>query len=128
MAIPSRPEAGESANRSAKSMPAGEWGGQSLHLEVTAQGATLEFDCASGKMLEPLVVDTKAISVPMELFNPGISGPARKDVQPASQATLYTGTIDGDTMRVEFTLPGNSQPEGPLTPARGSQGHLRRCQ
>jgi hypothetical protein len=117
-------EAGESP----KSVSAGVWGGQSLHLEVTAQGATLEFDCATGTILEPLVLDAKGRFRVNGTFQSGNFGPARKGVRPASQPTIYTGTIDGETMRIEFTLPGNSQPEGPFTLTRGSSGRLRKCQ
>ena len=117
-------EAGEAP----KSVSAGVWGGQSLHLEVTAQGATLEFDCATGTILEPLVLDAKGRFRVNGTFQSGNFGPARKGVRPASQPTIYTGTIDGETMRIEFTLPGNSQPEGPFTLTRGSSGRLRKCQ
>ena len=124
MAKTSQSKAGESL----KSVPAGVWGGQSLHLEVTAQGSTLEFDCATGTILEPLVLDAKGKFRAHGIFQSGNFGPARKGVQPASQSTVYTGTVDGETMRIEFTLPGNSQPEGPFTLTRGSSGRLRKCQ
>ena len=34
-------------------------GGQHVELEVTAEGATLEFDCASGTITQPLQVDAQ---------------------------------------------------------------------
>ena len=127
MAKPSLSEPG-SVNGSAKGVPAGVWGGQSLRLEVTAQGATLQFDCASGTILEPLVLDASGKFRADGTFQSGNFGPARKGVQPARQATVYTGRVEGETMRIEFTLPGNSKPEGPFTLIRGNSGRLRRCE
>ena len=36
------------------SVSPGVWGGRDISMEVTPQGATLEFDCGHGIMLEPI--------------------------------------------------------------------------
>ncbi|MBA2338989.1 MAG: hypothetical protein H0V88_01215, partial [Pyrinomonadaceae bacterium] len=35
----------------------GMWGGQHVGMEVTAEGASIEYDCAHGTINEPLVTD-----------------------------------------------------------------------
>src|SRR6266850_6950892 len=35
----------------------GAWGGAGIRLEVTAAGATIEYDCAHGSIDEPIVAD-----------------------------------------------------------------------
>ena len=80
----------------------GTWGGRSLQMEVTQQGATLEFDCAQGTIPEPLVLDATGKFRAKGTFQTG-GGPVRRDQKPGSDV-VYTGTVEGDTMQLEFTL------------------------
>ena len=107
-------------------LPAGTWGGQSLHVDLTTEGATLEFDCARGTILEPIVVDSHGNfhvhgTYKME------GGPVRRDDQSAGAAVEYTGSVHGATMLIQFVLPGSEQPSGPFTLTRGDSGRLRKC-
>src|SRR6478609_4464981 len=38
-------------------IPVGNWGGQHINIKVNAKSATIEYDCASGVIQGPLVVD-----------------------------------------------------------------------
>lgn len=110
---------------SPRSVPAGVWGGQSLNLEVTAQGATLQFDCATGKILEPLAPDASGKFRAAGKFQTE-GGPARRDQTSSGQDVIFSGVLDGDTMKIEFTLPNDTSPQK-FTLVRGQTGHLHRC-
>jgi hypothetical protein len=113
------------AGESAKSVSAGVWGGQSLNLEVTAQGATLEFDCATGNILEPLVLDANGkFRVAGRFQTEG--GPVRKDQMSSGRDVVFSGVVQGDTMQLEFTLAEDKSPEK-FTLVRGQTGRLHRC-
>jgi hypothetical protein len=113
------------AGESAKSVSAGVWGGQSLNLEVTAQGATLEFDCATGKILEPLVPDANGKFRTAGKFQTQ-GGPVRKDKMSSGQDVVFSGVVQGDTIQLEFTLAEDKSPEK-FTLVRGQTGRLHRC-
>jgi len=109
----------------------GVWGGEGLRLDVAQNGADLEFDCARGRITEPLIVDSKGRFHAKGFFERQ-SGAIRKDSRPASFQTVYAGTVEGDTMQLEFTLPGDdgsgeTRTKGPFTLVRGDSGHLRKC-
>jgi hypothetical protein len=110
---------------SPKSVSAGVWGGQSLNLEVTAQGAILEFDCATGKILEPIVLDANGKFRAAGKFQTE-GGPVRKDQMSNGQDVVFSGVVQGDTMQLEFTLAADKSPEK-FTLVRGQTGRLHRC-
>ncbi len=115
------------AAESSQTIATGVWGGRSLNMEVTPQGATLEFDCADGKILEPMVVNAGGKFRVRGTFQPESGGPVHRDAQPAGVAIVYTGTVESNSMQIEFTLPGNSEPEGPFSLVRGKPGSLHKC-
>jgi hypothetical protein len=118
--------AGQEVNHGpAGNVSLGDWGSTDVEMQVTPQGATLEFDCARGTILEPLVLDEKGGFRAHGTFQTE-GGPVRKDAPPGATA-VYSGHVDGDTMRLQFVLSGNEQAEGPFTLARGNHGHLRKC-
>src|SRR5262249_35267529 len=43
--------------RKMQSIPTGNWGGQHINMKVGAKSATIEYDCATGMIQGPLVVD-----------------------------------------------------------------------
>jgi hypothetical protein len=101
------------------------WGGDHLELKVTADGATLEFDCASGTMTHSLSVDAEGRFRARGTFTAERPGPVMRDSPGATQAT-YTGTIEGDTMHLVVSS-GNPQPYGEYVLTRGRLGHVIKC-
>src|ERR1022692_4034540 len=82
------------------------WGGHHVSMKVTPQGATLEFDCARGNMLEPIKANATG-----EFTARG----------------TYKGSIDGDTMRLEIMLAEKDQAPEPFTLTRGKVGRVVKC-
>jgi len=107
------------------SVSVGKWGGRSLQMQVTQQGAILEFDCAQGTISEPLLLDAKGKFQAKGTFRTE-GGPARRD-QSRGRDVIYAGTVEGDTMQLEFTLAEDKGSPEKFTLVRGQPGNLRKC-
>ncbi|HEY5178005.1 MAG TPA: hypothetical protein VII95_20810 [Terriglobales bacterium] len=105
------------------------WGGHDVSMEVTAQGANLEFDCAHGNMLEPIKANAKGEFAARGTYTPEHGGPISRDNPPRDLPAIYKGSIDGDTMRLEIMLADKEQGQAPepFTLTRGKSGRLVRC-
>ena len=103
------------------------WGGNDISMEVTPQGATLEFDCAHGEILEAIKTNAKGEFSARGTYTPEHGGPIRKDNPPRDLPAMYKGSIDGDTMRLEVVLADKDQAPGPLTLTRGQAGRVKKC-
>jgi hypothetical protein len=112
-------------NESSKNVAPGMWGGPNLQIDITAQGATLEFDCATGTILEPIALDANGRFHANGTFQTE-GGPVRKDQSPRGQTAVFSGVVEGDTMHLEFTSAAVQAPEK-FTLVRGQAGRLHRC-
>ena len=106
---------------------AGVWGGPDLQMDVTQQGAALDFDCAQGTMLEPLLLDANGKFQVKGTFHSQRGGPIRKDQASRGVDVVYSGIVEADTMRLEFALVGDKESPQKFTLVRGEPGKLRRC-
>ena len=103
------------------------WGGNHVSMEVTPQGATLEFDCAHGNMLEPIKANAKGEFAARGTYTPERGGPISRDNPPRDLPAIYKGSIDGDTMRLEIMLAEKEQAPEALTLTRGKAGRVVKC-
>jgi hypothetical protein len=103
------------------------WGGHGVSMKVTPQGATLEFDCAHGTMLEPIKANAKGEFTVRGTYTPERGGPISRDNPPRDLPATYKGSIDGDTMRLEIMLAEKEQAPEPFTLTRGKVGRLVKC-
>lgn len=106
---------------------AGAWGGTSIRLEVTSQGATIEYDCAHGSIDEPLVTDRDGRFSAVGTHVREHGGPIRQDEQPDSHPAHYRGQSSGETMRLTVTLTDLQQEIGTFILTRGATGRLFKC-
>ena len=79
------------------------WGGQHIEMQVTAAGATVEFDCAHGTVDEALRLDSTGAFKAKGTFVPERGGPSRDDGPPPLKAT-YSGTIHDGTMSLKIVV------------------------
>src|SRR6476469_6244808 len=56
----------------------GQWGGQGVSMDVTDNGASLEFDCATGRITEAIVPDSAGKFTVKGLFARQRPGPTRE--------------------------------------------------
>jgi hypothetical protein len=108
-------------------VPSGVWGGEHLRVEVTATGATLEYDCANGAITGPIRLDSQGRFSARGSHTAERGGPVRLDDQPASARARYRGVVKGDTMTLTVTLETGKQPLGVFTLTRGGEPLLMKC-
>jgi hypothetical protein len=105
----------------------GVWGGDHIRLQVSDDGATVEYDCAHGTLAQPLALNAQGqFSVTGTHTNEG-HGPIRVGREPSGQAASYTGSLQGPTMTLTVTLTDKQQPLGTFTLTQGSEGRLWKC-
>ena len=103
----------------------GVWGGLHVTLEVSSDSATLEFDCASGAIKDPILLDSNGHFDVLGSYNRQGPGPTRQGVKTESDAR-YSGTVDGNTMKLNVHLTGSSEIlEFSLT--HGRPGKITKC-
>jgi hypothetical protein len=103
-----------------------QWGGQHVSLEVTDQGAQLEFDCANGTLPNTLNVDAKGNFTVKGEFTREHPGPVMRDGNPAASAT-YTGTIQGNTLHLHIASGPQSESVGDYVLVKDQPGRVVKC-
>ena len=106
-------------------IPTGNWGGQHIKIKVTAQSATIEYDCASGMIKGPLVVDSNGNFNLHGTHRMERGGPVRADETPNDVPATYTGSIRGNTMTFSLKV-GDAEAET-FTLEKGKEGELFKC-
>ena len=104
----------------------GVWGGQHINIKVGAKSATIEYDCASGVIDGPLVVDSSGNFKLHGTHSMQRGGPVRSDEEPRKVPATYTGSIKGNMMTLTLKLDDSSDEET-FTLERGKDGDLFRC-
>lgn len=104
----------------------GVWGGQHIQIKVGANSATIEYDCASGVIDGPLVINSDGNFNLRGSHRMERGGPTRADEQPRRISATYTGSVKGNTMTLTLKLAGSSDEET-FTLERGKEGEIVRC-
>jgi peptide/nickel transport system substrate-binding protein len=103
------------------------WGGRGVTMKTNGDGATLEFDCAQGKILQPLKPNAGGDFTARGTYTQERGGPVLKASPPSDVSATYRGSVHGDTMRLEIVLAGQDQPLPALTLVRGQTGRVVKC-
>ena len=106
-------------------IPAGNWGGQHINIKVGAKSATIEYDCATGVIQGPLVIDRDGNFNLRGTHRMQRGGPVRADETAQDRPATFTGSIKGNTMTLNLKL-GDSDVET-FTLEKGKEGDLVRC-
>lgn len=104
----------------------GNWGGEHIGLVVTANGAIVEYDCASGTIDQPLVAADGRFTA-VGTHTRGHGGPVRDDEIPDKHPARYDGQVDEDTMALEVTLTDSGEKLGRYTLVLGRSPHVIKC-
>jgi hypothetical protein len=105
-------------------VPQGSWGGEHVALVVAPAGAAVDLDCAHGE-----------ITAPMRLGPDGrfsLPGYYVRDVGPAEtpenrRPATYSGSSDGRSLTLSFTLVDDDGSGGPFTAFPGVAPQLQEC-
>jgi hypothetical protein len=102
-------------------VPTGTWASADAIVTVTANGAHIEFPCASGDITQPLILDAKG--------NFAADGVYVKEVGAArdSQAAHFSGHVDNQTMTLSVTAASSNQSLGTFTVKFGAPGIFAKC-
>lgn len=105
----------------------GLWGGAHLRMNVTGEGAVLEFDCASGQIGAPFVIDSEGrFDLPGTYTRQG-PGPIRIGREPSARPARYAGRVEGGRLTLSVKLEGADKSLGEYTLTRGSEGRVVKC-
>jgi hypothetical protein len=105
----------------------GVWGGPGIRLQVTKEGAEIEYDCAQGRILEPITLDAEGKFMLKGIHLRNRPGPIRIGEHLKGQSASFSGGVKGETMTLAVTLTAKSENIGNFTLTRGSEGRLRKC-
>lgn len=106
---------------------AGTWGGEHMGMVVADTGASIEYDCASGRITQPLTLGPGGDFSWTGLFFPGHPGPVRVGDEPAPHAAVYSGRVSGDEMKVTLRVPDSLDITQSFTLRRGASSNVFRC-
>jgi hypothetical protein len=108
-------------------LPAGVWGGEHIRMDVTEDGANLEFDCASSTIDEPIVLDRSGNFDVKGKYSAQHGGPIRRDEETNSPAAHYVGHVKDGEMTLTITIADKKEAIGSFNLTRGSEGRLMKC-
>lgn len=103
----------------------GVWGGEHIRIEVGSKSATIEYDCASGVIDGPLVVDSNGQFNLRGTHKMERGGPVRQGEEPNQHPATYTGSIKGNTMTLTLKLADFDAET--FTLEKGKPGELVKC-
>ena len=108
--------------------PTGVWGGKGIQLTVTAKGATISYDCDTGVIDGPLLIEPsgKFLAHGTHTFGRGGPRPPGAAARRTHDAR-YQGVVDDGRMRLTVTLPDLQRKLGDFTLELGRRAILERC-
>ncbi|MCM3873893.1 MAG: hypothetical protein ND895_24655 [Pyrinomonadaceae bacterium] len=105
----------------------GTWGGDHISMEVTEEGAQIEFDCAHGIVSEPLRVDGQGKFRASGTHFKESAGPQRADDEDKGVPVIYSGTTDGKTATFKITNSATDEVIGTFSLTLGKRSRIHKC-
>lgn len=105
----------------------GDWGGDHAGLIATADSGTLEYDCAAGRITEPLRPGSDGSFMAAGTHTPGHGGPVGIDETLPKRPATYTGRVDGDLLTLTVVMTDSNVAVGTFQLVRGRSPHVFKC-
>jgi len=105
----------------------GQWGGDHVTMEVTATGATLEFDCAHARIDEPITVDRNGRFSVRGTYAAERGGPVRDTEDDRTRPAQFAGRVSGKTMSLTISAATGGEALGSFSLEHGKNGVVRKC-
>jgi hypothetical protein len=107
-------------------LPGGQWGGDHIAIDVAATDASVEFDCAYGRIYLPVLLEDGDF-VAEGTYTQEQGGPIREDDPPVARPARYSGRVRGPRMTLNVVLPGENRAVGTFELRHGSPGRVFKC-
>ena len=104
----------------------GTWGGQGIAMEVSDEGAEIDFDCAHGRITEKIATDADGKFETKGVFERERGGPQRMG-ENNEQPAVYRGSIKEKTMTLTIELTRNNETVDTFTLTQGKTGRIHKC-
>lgn len=108
-------------------VPPGVWGGVGLVLTVGSTGAEAEFDCATGTVTEPLLLDAAGRFAVAGTVTLGHGGPDREGDVPDVRRAAYRGRLSDDVLTLLISIENVATSGEPFVLRWNDPGLLHRC-
>jgi major membrane immunogen (membrane-anchored lipoprotein) len=108
-------------------LAAGAWGGDHVRLSVTANDASVEFDCAHGSVAQAVRLDANDRFDVAGVYVREHGGPVRVDEPPDSHPARYSGTVNGGVMQLTVTTTDDNREVGSFVLVLGQAGRIVKC-
>jgi len=95
-------------------------------MEVTDAGATIEYDCAHGRISEKITPDADGKFETKGTHTRERGGPSRQG-EDNEEPALYQGSITDETMTLTVKLANNNESVGTFRLTHGKAGRIRKC-
>ncbi len=102
------------------------WGGAHIGLSITISGATVEYDCGEGHILQPIRPDGAGRFSVTGVHYPGVGGPIGVD-RTKPRPARYDGRVQGDRMNLTVTLTDTNQALGTFELRGGASPNVVKC-
>jgi hypothetical protein len=116
---------GVSAAEDRNTAATGTWGGEHVLLQVSKNGTELEFDCARGRITQPMALDKNGNFDVPGTFTPEHGGPVARDESVAFVQARYSGHVDGESM--SLTVTREQEEFGSFALTHDQQPNLKKC-
>ena len=110
-----------------KGLPVGLWGGEHISMEVTEQGAMVEYDCAHATIDRRIALDRRGRFDVSGMQTQEHGGPVRQNEQLASYPVRFAGQVEGKRMKLSVRNSATKELVGIFTLVYGSEPKLRKC-
>jgi predicted GNAT family N-acyltransferase len=105
----------------------GSWAGKHISIEVTGQGAKIEYDCASGTIDKKIILDKNHHFNVLGTHTEEHGGPIRQNEQSNSYPVRLIGRIKGKKMTLIVKRKDNNKIIGSFILVRGQESFLVKC-
>lgn len=117
---------GKNVHSKTTKVPLGSWGTRGANMNVTAQGAEIDFACAHGSINRSVTVDNNGQFDVTGTYTQEHGGPVRVG-EDNSQPARYRGKVMDKTLSLTIELTRSNETLGPFTLTRGQIGRVMKC-
>ncbi len=104
----------------------GSWGGEGIGLEITEEGARVEYDCAHGTVDHRIVPDRRGRFEARGMHSEERGGPAR-EAPVGGYPVRYAGRVEGNEMKLKVTRAADGDVIGNFSLIRAREPSIVKC-